>query len=933
MNPLHSYTNSSFNQSSPMAQYRSAAPLPQGFSVYQPQLGAQLQFFPALGSQELDDMINAYVPGSAALKEKRATVSLDFLEHTQLTGQTFKFYPVSSSSPVAASPAISTSSFSNTSPVNSTWDWSQASASPAVSSRSSSSKSRKASQYSTPDLSNLPGMKIMTKDGQDVTDSASRGSKTKEQRDHAHLMRIIKACDSCKRKKIRCDPSHKKRTAAQSQPQSAAKQAKKARTAAAAAVAAVAAAPPQKSTSAVALSRGQDDSPNIPMSMFGIDPTFTFAGLDSVESETYESWEEFIQYPADVVEENYDFFLDPEGYLSSQSSASSSSASPPKAFTPASQQDLQTSFGLEEREGFSSESTSPELPFLQDNHTGLNNYTDFSLFSPSSSFSEDDRMLSISSSRTLSPTQPSASESDSFVYGGFDVDGQGQGLAAGGSGSSELVSPTGETGLVAAADTSLSWYDPGPSPSDSRAQDSRAGISITRPAGWVGDVRIAYSPDGSVLVTASSAGGTGAIANGATANSAPLAQLDTSRSGSIAIAIAGRVRCHNHQLERRAATDIRKKDTSAEITTSQATNTALQFGGEPQDGLKPYGHSPTERGRLRSETSVGDSARLFGEQAGFRTVCPDAATPFAALLSTDMEKQETSSAQANASPSALATAANHSVQLSAGSVESFSMVRRAAASANGLTSQLTHLLLKAQTQNFVVDSGINPEESPNGLQVLYGTTPDALLFGSAAFANAGEDATMESPQASFATIQESRILATETNGSASGLAAQTSGEAQSQQQGTAPIAEDGIQPASLLQTSPQRYAVSDDCADFGTKRSFNRWIGVQALEQATLAILIGIVIATMLAGLTGSSSGFCLASLASAMSACLQRLASRQSDPKPVEKMPSATSSSRSQPSVLRRDFSRFSSHFFSSSVSPMSRGMAMRFSVAPLMG
>lgn len=856
-----------------MAQYRSAAPLPQGFSVYQPQLGAQLQFFPALGSQELDDMINAYVPGSAALKEKRATVSLDFLEHTQLTGQTFKFYPVSSSSPVAASPAISTSSFSNTSPVNSTWDWSQASASPAVSSRSSSSKSRKASQYSTPDLSNLPGMKIMTKDGQDVTDSASRGSKTKEQRDHAHLMRIIKACDSCKRKKIRCDPSHKKRTAAQSQPQSAAKQAKKARTAAAAAVAAVAAAPPQKSTSAVALSRGQDDSPNIPMSMFGIDPTFTFAGLDSVESETYESWEEFIQYPADVVEENYDFFLDPEGYLSSQSSASSSSASPPKAFTPASQQDLQTSFGLEEREGFSSESTSPELPFLQDNHTGLNNYTDFSLFSPSSSFSEDDRMLSISSSRTLSPTQPSASESDSFVYGGFDVDGQGQGLAAGGSGSSELVSPTGETGLVAAADTSLSWYDPGPSPSDSRAQDSRAGISITRPAGWVGDVRIAYSPDGSVLVTASSAGGTGAIANGATANSAPLAQLDTSRSGSIAIAIAGR-------------------DTSAEITTSQATNTALQFGGEPQDGLKPYGHSPTERGRLRSETSVGDSARLFGEQAGFRT--------------------ETSSAQANASPSALATAANHSVQLSAGSVESFSM---------------------AQTQNFVVDSGINPEESPNGLQVLYGTTPDALLFGSAAFANAGEDATMESPQASFATIQESRILATETNGSASGLAAQTSGEAQSQQQGTAPIAEDGIQPASLLQTSPQRYAVSDDCADFGTKRSFNRWIGVQALEQATLAILIGIVIATMLAGLTGSSSGFCLASLASAMSACLQRLASRQSDPKPVEKMPSATSSSRSQPSVLRRDFSRFSSHFFSSSVSPMSRGMAMRFSVAPLMG
>lgn len=300
-----------------------------------------------------------------------------------------------------------------------------------------------------------------------------------------------------------------------------------------------------------------------------------------------------------------------------------------------------------------------------------------------------------------------------------------------------------------------------------------------------------------------------------------------------------------------------------------------------------------------------------------------------------MKKQETSSAQANASASALATAANHSVQLSAGSVESFSTVRRTAASANCFTSQLTQLLLKAQTQNFVVDSGINPEESPNGLQLLYGTTPDALLLGSTAAANAGEDATTESSQASFATIlQESRILVTETNGSASGLAAPMSGEAQSQQQGTAFIAEDGIQPASLLllQTAPERYAASDDCADFGITRSFNRWLGVQALEQVTITILIGILTATMLAGLTGSTSGFCLASLASAMVACLQRFANRASDSKPVGKMPSTTSSSRSQPSVLRRDFSHFS-HFFSSSLSSLNRGMTSRFSVAPLMG
>ncbi|KAL6900195.1 hypothetical protein GGI43DRAFT_406661 [Trichoderma evansii] len=898
MTSLHNFSNSSFKQSSAMAQYRSVAPLPQGFSVYQPQLGAQLQFFPALGSQELDDMINAYIPGPAALKEKRATISLDFLEHTQLTGQTFKFYPVYSSSPVAASPAISTSSFSNTSPVNSTWDWSQASASPAVSSRSSSSKSRKASQYSTPDLSHLPGMKIMTKDGQDVTDSASRGSKTKEQRDHAHLMRIIKACDSCKRKKIRCDPSHKKRSAAQTQSQSAVKQAKKARTVAAAAVAAVAGAPPQKSTSAVALSRGQHDNPDIPMSMFGIDPTFTFAGLDSFESidQTCESWEEFIQYPVDVADENYDFFLDPEGYLSSQSSASSSSASPPKAFTPASQQDLQASFGLEEREGMSSESTSPELPFLQDNHTGLNNYTDFSLFSPSSSFSEDDRMLSISSSRTLSPTQPSASESDSF---GDGFDAEGHGFATGGSGLSELVSPLEETDLVAAANTSLPWYDPGSSPSDSRAQDSRAGISITRPAGWVGDVRIAYSPGGSVLVTATSAGGTEVIANSAIANNGPLAQLDTSRPGSIAIAIAGR-------------------DTSAEITTSQATSTALQFGGEPQDELQSYGHSPTERGRLRSETPVGDSARLFGEQTVFRT--------------------ETTSDQ-TASPSTLATAAHYSVQYSTGSVESSSMVRPAAAPVNCLTSQLTRLLLKARTE-YIANNGINPEVSPGGLQLSYGTTSDAQLLGSVANATAGEDARAEGSQVSFATIQEwPRLPGTGAYGNRDSQTALQNGETESHQQQAAPMAEDGIQPTSLLllqTTSPKRSAASDNSTvnstDFGMRRSFNRWIGVQALAQAASVILIGILAATMFAGLTGSSAEFCLASVVTAMGACFQRFAVAASGQKPAGTVPSTTSSSRSQPSVLRRDFRRFTSNFFSSS-SLLTRGMASRRSVAPLIG
>ena len=52
----------------------------------------------------------------------------------------------------------------------------------------------------------LPGFSIMTKDGIDVTNSAGRGTKTKEQREHAHLMRIMKACDACKKKKIRVSP-------------------------------------------------------------------------------------------------------------------------------------------------------------------------------------------------------------------------------------------------------------------------------------------------------------------------------------------------------------------------------------------------------------------------------------------------------------------------------------------------------------------------------------------------------------------------------------------------------------------------------------------------------------------------------------------------------------------------------------------------------
>ncbi|KAK4188995.1 hypothetical protein QBC35DRAFT_178051 [Podospora australis] len=211
-----------------------------GFSVFQPALGAALQWLPAVGTPELDELINTFLPGPASIQDKRAHISMDFFEYSRQTGESLKFYAVAPATPftpvATASPATSAvydsgygSSF-HTSPVLSdqgSWTQSPASFTPvttfddfvAASSKAktvSKKASTSASRQQPVDFSNHPGMRIMTRDGRDITNSASRGSKSKEQRDHAHLMRIIKACDSCKRKKTRCDPSHRKRTASQS---------------------------------------------------------------------------------------------------------------------------------------------------------------------------------------------------------------------------------------------------------------------------------------------------------------------------------------------------------------------------------------------------------------------------------------------------------------------------------------------------------------------------------------------------------------------------------------------------------------------------------------------------------------------------------------------------------------------------------------------
>ncbi|KJZ74320.1 hypothetical protein HIM_06326 [Hirsutella minnesotensis 3608] len=393
----------------------SQSTLTQGFSVYQETLGAQLQFFPALGTQQLDDLINAFIPGPASVKEKRASISLDFFEHAQVTGETWRFYPVNSAASVAASPMTgspsvdSVSSSFNASLVNSSWDWS---ATASVSSHSSAPARRPVkaasphSRHQTTDFSSLPGMKILTRDGRDVTNSASRGSKTKEQRDHAHLMRIIKACDSCRRKKIRCDPSHKKRSPTSAQPQPAATAASASRHGKKAKKVSQESSQPQPQPSqpqSVAAWHPEpmvlDELDSFFSQPFEFDPAFSFTGLESLDAPfaapVDDVCNEFMQFPdADAVP-NYDIFLDPEYYFSSQPSSQSPSslASPIKSSTPQSQPDTMAPPGLEtvHLDDFA------EVPqqSLADVPGSGTDYTDFNLFSPQSTFSEDDRMLTV----------------------------------------------------------------------------------------------------------------------------------------------------------------------------------------------------------------------------------------------------------------------------------------------------------------------------------------------------------------------------------------------------------------------------------------------------------------------------------------------------------------------------------------------------------
>ncbi|OTA58640.1 hypothetical protein K449DRAFT_120314 [Hypoxylon sp. EC38] len=377
-----------------MSRNNSSASL-MGFSVHQPAIGAPLQFFPAMGSKQLDDMISAYVPGNAPIADKRATVSMEFFEHTMATGELFKFFMVypslGSATESPAGSMLDSGYVSNfTSPVMSESQWTPTSNASSSSSEPNGHKSSSKKSSLSNDFSHLPGMKIMTRDGRDVTNSASRGCKTKEQRDHAHLMRIIKACDSCRRKKVRCDPSHRRSSGS-----STVKTSKKAKKAATAAV--PSSAPPQ-----LALDPLEEFlfTPS-----FGVanDASFSFASAMSEPLvDPAMDWDQFVRFdeePTEVIPYNYDFF-DPAGHLSPTSSNSFSSSQP---ITPA------QTLGIENVPIVLSEGgiPAPLPPYLNPGGEAGNNYVDFNLYSPgSSTYLDDDPSLSKEVAAVSHPEYP-----------------------------------------------------------------------------------------------------------------------------------------------------------------------------------------------------------------------------------------------------------------------------------------------------------------------------------------------------------------------------------------------------------------------------------------------------------------------------------------------------------------------------------------------
>ncbi|EHL00719.1 hypothetical protein M7I_3350 [Glarea lozoyensis 74030] len=198
----------------------------QSFTITQAFLGAPLQFTPALGSKELEQLVDVYVLGNGSKAEKLSEVTIDFYNNAIVdltngalvrTYHVFPLWDALEQSPTESYSSGFSPAFYTPSPASSAMVSDFGSGSISVggithSSRKSTGRvSKKASSKKETKKAaevRLPGFSIMTKDGVDVTSTAGRGTKTKEQREHAHLMRIMKACDACKKKKIRSsDPT------------------------------------------------------------------------------------------------------------------------------------------------------------------------------------------------------------------------------------------------------------------------------------------------------------------------------------------------------------------------------------------------------------------------------------------------------------------------------------------------------------------------------------------------------------------------------------------------------------------------------------------------------------------------------------------------------------------------------------------------------
>lgn len=355
-----------------------------GFSVLQPSLGAPLSWMPAVGTKELEQLINAYLPGPASAQEKRAAISLDFFEFTAQTGENFKYYPIPANtsqatvsparSAVSASPALSNMSYGSPSQPSTP--------APRTASRTSAVKAEKT------DYSHLPGMKILTTDGQDVTNSVSRGCKSKEQREHAHLMRVLKACDACKKKKIRCDPSHKRRSSSQVSPKAVSKPAKKTKkspspSASQATTASFTSAPE------ASFELGMDMSLDLDLTSF---PSMDIDDILAFNPEPIDA-----TLPQDfygAVPQDFDFFLSND-FSPAMASSTDSFDSPAQPLTPVgsslfSQGDFTTFSDASSLAFLQAGAHEPSLPYMTPEATHGSNYVDFNLYSPASSFIDEE---------------------------------------------------------------------------------------------------------------------------------------------------------------------------------------------------------------------------------------------------------------------------------------------------------------------------------------------------------------------------------------------------------------------------------------------------------------------------------------------------------------------------------------------------------------